>query len=684
MAFAINFVPVYLVQKDFTTVFNTPDAFYHARRVLVTVHNFPNLPNFDYYISYPVGGYCIWPPLFDFLASVLCFTIFLGNPTVSQIEWLCGLFPIFFCFLVMILLYYISKKLLEDETAAIFSIFIFAILPATHLWCKFGYFDHHIGETLGLLLIFYILITTENNKLTKWLLLGLAFGISLLLWQGAILFIGISFFLLLFKQKFKASISFIIAFIMILPFSISTHYPDSPFSYRGLSLLHLSLLAVAFFALLIPWVWRKSKGLAFLLSALFIVLLFFLIKTPAFIKGIFFLLKKDPWLATIIEFQPLIVRSGYLSNITAKQIFGLAYFVWPLILVILFLENRKKEEYIYFFIFTLITGILAFVGARFGVWFIPFYALLIAFLFKKLLQIFGKKIGILIGTVILIINFSSINFQFYQPPQIYPSSNDILACQWLRDSTSVTKGFLKPTEKPEYGVLCFWGHGHPIQYLAKRPVAASNFGNDVPNFNVVNQFFVLTSEQDAIRLLDDLNCRYVYLVDDFYLIYLASKYLGIEPKKFLNLFYVKSGADGGVYTIMEPNDNGVLTTVYRLGYQLGFSFYYKDKFIPPYRHFRLRFVSGNIRIFEYVKGATIRGRTKPMSPLKIFYELNLPDAKILYYDSLFTNFAGEFITTVPYPTKQGNEYELRIDNKKKFIQVTEENITNGDTINVNF
>lgn len=47
------------------------DSFYHLRRILYTVDNFPSTLWFDSYLNHPLGFSLSWPPLFDQIGAAL-------------------------------------------------------------------------------------------------------------------------------------------------------------------------------------------------------------------------------------------------------------------------------------------------------------------------------------------------------------------------------------------------------------------------------------------------------------------------------------------------------------------------------------------------------------------------------------------------------------------------------------
>ena len=44
-----------------------PDGWYHLRRILYSIENFPAALTTDPYVAWPTGAKPIWPPVFDWL-----------------------------------------------------------------------------------------------------------------------------------------------------------------------------------------------------------------------------------------------------------------------------------------------------------------------------------------------------------------------------------------------------------------------------------------------------------------------------------------------------------------------------------------------------------------------------------------------------------------------------------------
>ena len=83
------------------------------------------------------------------------------------------------------------------------------------------------------------------------------------------------------------------------------------------------------------------------------------------------------------------------------------------------------------------------------------------------------------------------------------------AARWLRDHSPDPRGFFGG-EPPMYGVLALWTHGHMIEYVARRPSVADNFGDDLGGEGLRASYRYFQAPADeANALLDRLRVRYV-------------------------------------------------------------------------------------------------------------------------------------------------------------------------------
>jgi asparagine N-glycosylation enzyme membrane subunit Stt3 len=689
-AFHFRFTHGYLRSVNTGVTFITPDPYYHLRRIVLTAQDYPNLPSFDYYLSYPTGAHCIWPPLFDFGCASLAYTIGLGNPSIDLTESIAAIYPILFALIVIILTYLIGKEVFNDYVGII-GASIVAFLPASVMFSAFGFTDHHIAESFALLLILYFALK-QKEELKIIILLGLSIGIALLLWQGSILFAGILFlYMFLSKPIYKyTAIVFILPILMILPFIFGSYYVGGYFTHRSLSLLHIALLGIAGLLMYLKYLIVDRK--IYYLTAGFILLVFVLSLLPQIQEALNFV-TKNVWTKTIPGYQSVMaLMEGYVKTVTVNKMYGRLYFLIPVIIIILVFDKKIKKRFMYTY-FLVIIGILSFMVTQYNVWFAPLYALLVSYflyvifnLLYKMLHGISRLSMIPIFAIILFISFQPVFNNYYFTFEDTPKKAEYLAYLWLRDSTETTSHFTEPSRKPEYGVMSFYEHGHFIIYISHRPAVANNFGKDAPNFDIPNRFILSQSEEEANEILSEYGVRYIFCTPNANDMILAAKFLDYDIHDYFKS-YPAVAKSGEPATILTPMPKAIRSTYHRLYKFYGCGAYFEGGiYIEPIRNSRLVYVSPTdwpIKIFEFVKAAQINGRNKPNSSVLLYVPVNLPNAKFIWSDALTTDKNGNFSFTCPYKTDTAPAIIVSDKDSIK-VDISEKNVLNGDTIRVYF
>lgn len=194
--------------------FTSVDAYYHMRLIDNLVHNFPNLTAFDPYIIYPggagTGGFHFFE---QFLASI-AWIIGLGSPTQHTVDVVCVFLPAVMGALMVIPVYIIGKELF-GRWVGILAAGLIAVLPGEFIGRSIlGFTD---GDILSALLttvaIMFLILAIKTARKVEWtfsnlihrnwtgstriiiysLLAGFFLGIYILSWQGALLFVFITF-----------------------------------------------------------------------------------------------------------------------------------------------------------------------------------------------------------------------------------------------------------------------------------------------------------------------------------------------------------------------------------------------------------------------------------------------------------------------------------------------------------
>lgn len=265
-----------------------------------------------------------------------------------------------------------------------------------------------------------------------------------------------------------------------------------------------------------------------------------------------------------------------------------------------------------------------------------------------------------------------------------------------------------------YSILSHWDYGHAIEYYGHRIPVANPFQQGIgkkENGKVVELgegvFFLETDENKAISYLEQLKSRYVLTDAKFAILDLGyfntivkfvqgnmDGYIN-EPKdaltKYDNSMIARLHLLDGSQTVVEKKvDNKTIDLTYgalehfRLLYESG-----TQVTVLPYKNSNKEIKMA--KAFEYVKGAEIKGRALPGSDVDISTKVITNQGRSFTYENKIISEDGNFDFIVPYSTgKQENsdvmasEYTIKIGNYTKNIKVSEEDILQGKTMQINF
>jgi len=411
------------------------DTYYHARRILATVANFPHALSFDSYINYPYGTSIGWAPLYDVTIAAAALIIGLGSPSLYTVEATAAVVPLLLGVLTVLIVFLIVEKIFDWRTALI-SAGIFSITPA-HVYVSFiGYADHHVAETLlsTTAYLFFIVSLKNlqknnvsiaggilNNSLFP-ALTGVALALAIFTWNGAPIFVGLIgiYIVIQFvidKKLGKSSdylvitggIAYLVSLLIITPIAISQGAGFDINSYLP-SYFHVVFLA-AFFSLCVllgvmQMVQFKRWWYYLLLLVLIFTLAFFSIEiiSPQFYQtaeiGLGYLLGGGI-LATIQEAVPLFDNpAGGFTLDNVWRAFTISFFI-ALLMLIYFIHKTRKETYpsdaVFLIVWTLIVLALTLLQRRFVYLLAVNVAILSAYFITSALKLFSIEIKTLIA-----------------------------------------------------------------------------------------------------------------------------------------------------------------------------------------------------------------------------------------------------------------------------------------------
>ena len=295
---------------------------------------------------------------------------------------------------------------------------------------------------------------------------------------------------------------------------------------------------------------------------------------------------------------------------------------------------------------------------------------------------------------------------------------------WLKNNTpepGVDYYALYPEETPfsypetAYGILARWDHGHIITYYAHRMPVANPFQQGIGKIKDgyvepgEATFFLETDEKKATEYLDKLKVKYV--ITDYNSSNPNGSFATLVKEIEGNLEdYYYFGEEEAKTTQEQSNepskyDSSMIVRLHSLDGN-GFKKEGKGIEIAPLDHFRLIWESSTtmafndkeeikmLKIFEYIKGAIIRGKTAPGTKVSLTTEIKTNQNREFTYQKEIEARDGSFEFVVPYSTENeylpgqtkywvfASPYKITIGNNKKEINVTESQVLNGEIIDI--
>ncbi|WP_440945418.1 oligosaccharyl transferase, archaeosortase A system-associated [Methanosarcina sp. T3] len=793
--FIIRMLTYSSLTADGSITFTGYDDYYHMRRILYTVSNFPHSLNFDTYLNYPYGLEVGWPPFFDLLGALLAIILGGGQPDTHTVEFAGALLPVLLGVLTVIPVYVVAASVFDKKTGLLGAL-IFAVLPAHVYISRFGAADHHVAEVLlstaaYALFILAIKLAGERNltlsslkniSSDKNLLnpLGLAaasgifFSLLIFTWVGAPVFISFIVLYALVQRTIDlkvgkgsdylficSAITLFATLLFTIPLSAGEIRPGLEMSAVYLSWFQVVYVLILLAGLLLLWGfstyiskkemdWKYYPGVLILVlgSGLLLVRIFSIEYYGFIIEGLRFFSGKGEYIGTISEAVPLFLTSqGKLTFSSVLGSFGLTLLAALAGFFLFGLElkgEKAKPEGIFFLLWTLFYAYLALSQRRFTYLFAVNISILTAYILWVLLESldFGKEVkklaksgkvtektsdsplqkgkrtgsktksknrhvteskststepdyfklvsGVaLIGLVFVPSIWLGIAFA-KDAASIDPGWQDSL--KWLEASTPATSYYLEPAETPEYGVLSWWDYGNWIIYIGKRPAISNNFQAGVEDSA---SFFISNSEEEAKKIMDKLNVKYV-ITDTQMAKGKFGSIVELAGKEIEDYYEVTTVQEQtGIRTVASAKQAYMDTEVYKLheidGIGLG-----NLRLIHESTPNTTENESSNgntVKVFEYVKGATLSGTAGPNETVIAKLEVSSNTGrKFLYQNGDIADENGSFEITVPYSTENtGNEvyatsaYSLTAGENSTIegIKVTENDILNGTRIEAN-
>lgn len=691
-------------------VTSDPDSLYHLRRVerALTEEGSLAVAGTDDFLNFPKGSAIPWPPYYTYLAAgVLApFTPDEEDQRRVFLEQAVTTLPLIFGVLASLVACLAGYRLAGGTGAWVAGSY-HALCHVSIAYSNLGNGDHHSFVSFlsgALLLLFTWALTGERlrrqaSAVTLGAAAGLLTGLLLGSWVGGMmLVIQLELVLawLIVRQGRVAlaglapfGLAFhLAALLALLPAVLASPWTEiEPWMLVNLSWFHLAFLGLGALVFVPLFVLRESSAalkrypwiVALTLGALGAVLLTTDFAVARAIReGFDWASKTNEFMAGIRESRSLFAAD---AEPGAFDTLGYALVLVPLAWIAMAWRCFRKAELalLPWVVSVPLVGLQSLQQARFAEALVLPMSVLLAWAAGQLLQRAGTDgvsrlaarvralPSMALGLVALLLiglnhassTSSSLESLAGSPQSAIEKEGPVQVAvrrslNWLRQHSRTPA---------DYGVLATWGHGHAIEWVARRPSVATNFGSYVgpEGYRHPARFFMCEDPNEAKALLAERRIRYV-LVTSQLPDHLNSMIEMAAPESRDR--WVDSAAEGRVKRQWFETMGARL--------MFGGSVFMRDE-LPSLGFLRLVHVS-NIAdpsrplraptdispatwIWEHVEGAQVEAYGEPGTELQVLMRLNFPKAQKVFEwrASATADESGRASLRVPYSTQQFSE-----------------------------
>jgi dolichyl-diphosphooligosaccharide--protein glycosyltransferase len=703
------------------------DPHYHFRRAMLAVRHGLSLPDADYYSGYPHGTRCFWHPAFDNALALPAYVVWGTGASESRVwstaVWLPPLVGVATIVVVVLL----TSRLVGRWEGVAAGLAV-SVLPA-HIWITpVGRLDHHAAEPLFPALALLCYLTSRRHHTLAWpVLAGLAMAAGMMAWTGSTLYmlpVGLLLVVLAIVEQAPADRSWgLLSAAVTLWMAAAgtavgyggtswTRAGQAPFDAPGLfqPLLFALLAAGA----TVMWVILRSRRRSLLsagaLALLFMVALAGLVPPlrQGLLDGARFLIKTDPWLKTIEEFQPLFSSFGRFDADWAEARLSRFAYLMPLLIILAFwrlLRSGRRVAAVAMCLPAAGAVPLALVQKRYAGIAVVAAAPVAGWLALTALRWVREARG---GGVrlALIIALAALGF-WPCVPELYsfrgryslmpPEWTEAL--QWLRDNTPATSFYWESTRKPEYGVMAsHWGAGHWIVSVARRPAVANSFHTNVRGNRACAQMLFSKTEKELDAVMQGSGARYLLLANSFGAIHESAPQLSQDASTYVERSVAPGPTGRFVLTFAVKPEMARLAHA-RLYLRDGKRIEQSAGAWPPLAHYRLVYETEEkdptigaghaaIKVFERVTGCRVTGRASPALDVKVEMRiLTNIGRRFLYAQQCRADSTGGFELTIPYSTETVDGRTncfgpalVTVGSDKKLLEISEQAVLEGENL----
>ncbi|MGH0036314.1 MAG: STT3 domain-containing protein [Myxococcota bacterium] len=679
LAFLMRSLSIARVLTPFGVLPVDPDGWYHLRRIGYGVRNFPELLDFDAYLNFPEGARALWTPAFDWTLAAVA-RLLVGAESQQSVELLAAWVPPALGAVTVLVVYELGARFFT-RSVGLAAATVFALLPASILFSRIGFIDHHVAVALASLLLLRAVMAfvSDGPRVAATAALGAGLAGVLILWTGSLVHVAIaeSFLvahILLIPDRPRArrfalalSAAHALAAALVAPFALGGEWQVysrfDPAVLGDFQPLFFAAACVCWGGAAALWSLerpgRTRSARAGTAAGLGIAVVAALLSIPdlaaAVEEALRWFTQPREFQQYVNELQPLLRVDGRFDPSGAEMLYSRLVYVFPLALVAMAASARRRPQAAS--VAALVCWCAAMAGfallqRRFNNSFAPAYALVLGWgvieglrRLRPLLEdrpiawvaagVFAVGVGIPVfeGPWTLYRSHAAGLAPHLRGIPVTPAgfagrqARLVVLGRWLRDHTPPTRGFLTPTERPEYGVLARWGDGHLLRYVAERPMVQDNFLGHVDGrdghtrFQRAEDYFAADSEREALAIAEELGVRYVVVALGG-----SGHSPGYGPASQFSALHRRVGSARGSHPALRRH---------RLVHEL-----------HP---------GGGYRVFERVAGAQVVGRASPGVPIEAHLRLTTPVASYTYVQRTVADAQGLYELRLPYSNEAADD-----------------------------
>ncbi|MFA6030077.1 MAG: STT3 domain-containing protein [Elusimicrobiota bacterium] len=692
LAFAVRVSGWSSVFRDGRVLFLDTDDYYHLRRILVGIANFPFLPTFDPYLGYPGGYLCIWPPLHDLALSALALVVGAGHPGPLLVQTTAALAPPVLGVATLAAFYLLARRLF-GEWAALAALLFAALSPMSVQNTLLGRPDHHCIENLPFVLALFPCLgllgrDDAGRPALRAFSAAALLSWGMLSWEGSFVFQLILFLVFAWDMRcggadgaserrawlavvFAGQVPFLLALTAGNPWVRAGRMDfDAPTLFQPALCLVLAGLTFGIHRR-IRRGWDALTASAFAAAgALGVLLLFGSMGSFAH-----FLAGSKTLARLAVEMQPFLSVRGAFAPHNAWDQFGGLLLLLPIGVVALAREGGTTSSRL-LMVWLATTALLAVGQLRYVYHLTLPFCLLAGWTADRLwgklsaLRAPIRPLAKVAASAALIASLSpQLRFARGVAERQARTLGDgdlQAACEWIRDNTPATRSLYSDEGAPEYGVFALHSMGGEVAAIAQRPALAANMHTLPAEIDESIGFFFIKDAREAVRFLRERRMRYVLLPE-----LLANGLLPFYARTFgIPGHRLKEGP--GTLEIPPAMWESVYLRLYALD---GSRAVAGSRSVPAVEGFRLVYESPHSRggvhafkLFEVVEGAPVRGRCRPGEAVQASVRLTSGQGRpFVYTDAAGCGGDGRFELRLPYPGR----YELSVGARRRSLTIAD-------------